>query len=176
MSWLFDVACTRGSRCTTSRIHQHTEKNSVPLKEVLTGKGERAQRSSTRKRARRARDDARLARIFAMVIRRECRKCLRCSTFFDRCLMRAKSLRALRDQQLARKARWRGLRVAGFGNEKIFVLNAAGASLGSVDGIFGARIVDRRFGSPHCRRPHWQERTRSRTPVAMTAGGVRRSA
>ncbi len=30
------AACTRGSRCTTSRIHQHDEKNSVLLKEVLT--------------------------------------------------------------------------------------------------------------------------------------------
>src|SRR5215475_9429413 len=30
------AACTRESRCTSSRIHQHIEKNSVPLKEVLT--------------------------------------------------------------------------------------------------------------------------------------------
>ena len=30
------AACTRESKCTTSRIHQHIEKNSVPLKEVLT--------------------------------------------------------------------------------------------------------------------------------------------
>ena len=30
------AACTRESKCTTSRIHQQTEKNTVPLKEVLT--------------------------------------------------------------------------------------------------------------------------------------------
>lgn len=36
------AACTRESRCTTSRIHQHVEKNSVPLKEVLTTQRQRA--------------------------------------------------------------------------------------------------------------------------------------
>ena len=36
------AACTRESRCTTSRIHQHIEKNSVPLKEVLTTQRQRA--------------------------------------------------------------------------------------------------------------------------------------
>src|SRR6476620_1020325 len=30
------AACTRESRCTTSRIHQRIQKNSFPLKEVLT--------------------------------------------------------------------------------------------------------------------------------------------
>ena len=58
--WLLDAACTRESRCTTSRIHQHTEKNSVPLKEVLTGGGACAQRTPTRERARRSQDDARV--------------------------------------------------------------------------------------------------------------------
>jgi hypothetical protein len=37
------AACTRESRCTTSRIHQHIRKNSVPLKEVLTTQRQRAQ-------------------------------------------------------------------------------------------------------------------------------------
>src|ERR1700759_4476307 len=32
------AACIRESRCTSSRIPQHIEKNSVPLKEVLTGR------------------------------------------------------------------------------------------------------------------------------------------
>src|ERR1700756_5980913 len=76
------AACTRESRCTTSRIHQHTEKNSVPLKEVLTGGSERAQRTSTRKPARRVQDDATALRIFSMHVCKECRKCLHCSTFF----------------------------------------------------------------------------------------------
>src|SRR5262245_47251121 len=34
--WLAFAACTRESKCTASRIHQHAKKNSVPLKEVLT--------------------------------------------------------------------------------------------------------------------------------------------
>src|SRR3954467_13062124 len=39
------AACTRESKCTTSRIHQHIEKNSVSLKEVLTRKCRRMQRA-----------------------------------------------------------------------------------------------------------------------------------
>jgi hypothetical protein len=37
------AACTRESKCTTFRIHQRTQKNSFPLKEVLTQQSERAQ-------------------------------------------------------------------------------------------------------------------------------------
>jgi hypothetical protein len=39
------AACTRESRCTTSRIHQHTEKNSFWLKEVLTHRSEPTRRT-----------------------------------------------------------------------------------------------------------------------------------
>jgi hypothetical protein len=39
------AACTRESKCTTSRIHQHIEKNSVSLKEVLTSKCRSTQRA-----------------------------------------------------------------------------------------------------------------------------------
>ena len=39
------AACTRESKCTTSRIHQHIEKNSVSLKEVLTSKCRSMQRA-----------------------------------------------------------------------------------------------------------------------------------
>jgi hypothetical protein len=40
------AACTRESKCTASRIHQHIEKNSVPLKEVLTAQCRLMQRAS----------------------------------------------------------------------------------------------------------------------------------
>jgi hypothetical protein len=38
------AACTRESKCTTFRIHQRIQKNSFPLKEVLTQQCESAQR------------------------------------------------------------------------------------------------------------------------------------
>jgi hypothetical protein len=37
------AACTRESKCTTFRIHQRIQKNSFPLKEVLTQQSENAQ-------------------------------------------------------------------------------------------------------------------------------------
>ena len=183
------AACTRESRCTSSRIHQHIEKNSVPLKEVLTGKRHRAQRSSTRDRATDAQDDARTMRIFAVRIFRECKKCLCCRTFFDRNSMRANSSHAFRKQQRARKTWARGLRVAIFGNEKIFVLNAAGASAGRVEGGTRAesstadseraardcrpssRGSETIQGRPRCSRLPLRAQPRSSpTPLALTRG------
>src|SRR6476660_936966 len=55
------AACTRESRCTSSRIHQHIEKNSVPLKEVLTQRCERARSATSDNNAMRRNRDARNA-------------------------------------------------------------------------------------------------------------------
>ncbi len=84
----FNAACTRESRCTTSRIHQHSEKNSVPLKEVLTRRPRQMQRASTQVAAEIARDDARSAGKIDTVVCQGCRKCLCRSAFLHSSMMR----------------------------------------------------------------------------------------
>src|SRR3982751_6205340 len=59
------AACTRESRCTTSRIHQHTQKNSVPLKEVLTQRCESARHALVGNITMRSQNDAKRARKIA---------------------------------------------------------------------------------------------------------------
>ncbi len=70
------AACTRGSRCTPSRIHQRDKKNSVSLKEVLTS--ERAC-ASRRRRARATRHTQAIALGTCRIDvggNRDCRKTL----------------------------------------------------------------------------------------------------
>ena len=57
--WLYFAVCTRGSRYTSSRIHQHEEKNSFSLKEVLTTQAASAARTSCRCTKRRSVNNAR---------------------------------------------------------------------------------------------------------------------
>src|SRR3954464_6970440 len=52
------AACTRESKCTTSRIHQHIQKNSVQLKEVLTQCGESARSGAIGDTSTRSSSDA----------------------------------------------------------------------------------------------------------------------
>src|ERR1700753_724745 len=71
------AACTRESKCTISRIHQHTEKNSVQLKEVLTQQWQSAQHASTSKPTNLLHDDASRAQKSNDLIYERCKKCLR---------------------------------------------------------------------------------------------------
>src|ERR1700758_4973886 len=70
------AACTRESRCTSSRIHQHIEKNSVPLKEVLTQRCERARSVASDNKAMRRNRDARNAAAADIGICQDRRKAL----------------------------------------------------------------------------------------------------
>ena len=116
------AACTRESRCTTSRIHQRNQKNSVPLKEVLTWRRANTSRASCNDATMRARHDARNACAVCIGICQDCMKCLCRSAFFD-----SRSARCLRDES-ARESRNvvnggdRGLRVVNFGKKNIFML------------------------------------------------------
>ena len=114
------AACTRESRCTTSRIHQHIEKNSVPLKEVLTGRCASAQRASLARAPRRTHREAGSAASIGIGICRQCRKCLRHSGFFNSNFSSATRCRRCGDANYSSKGAPRGLRVGRFGNEKIF--------------------------------------------------------
>ena len=55
------AACTRESRCTTSRIHQRMIKNSVPLKEVLTRQASSKRRAFADNTTKHAQVDAKRA-------------------------------------------------------------------------------------------------------------------
>ena len=75
--WLLVGACTRESKCTSIRIHQHIEKNSVPLKEVLTQRL-RHNNSVLRNEAKtRRRGDANNPRKFYVDVCQGCQKWLR---------------------------------------------------------------------------------------------------
>jgi len=52
------AACIRESKCTSFRIHQRVEKNSVPLKEVLTCRRGAKSRASIEESAHRAQAEA----------------------------------------------------------------------------------------------------------------------
>src|ERR1700759_2170808 len=78
------AACTRESRYTSSRIHQHIEKNSVPLKEVLTRRCDRARSVASDNNAMRRNRDARNAGVAEIGICQDRRKALCCSHFLGR--------------------------------------------------------------------------------------------
>ena len=85
--WLQFAACTRESRCTSSRIHQRIQKNSVPLKEVLTPRRRSASRATCDDAARCWHPDTRSAFVSCIDICQDCRKCLEYSCFLDSCTM-----------------------------------------------------------------------------------------
>ena len=95
MAWF--AACTRESRCTTSRIHQHVEKNSVPLKEVLTERAAIAQLASLARARRPSHDDAKSAVSVGIDIFKQCRKCPCRNGFFNSQILRATCLPHRRD-------------------------------------------------------------------------------
>jgi hypothetical protein len=116
---LFAV-CTRESRCTTSRIHQHVEKNSVPLKEVLTEQSARMQRALLARAQMRVHDDARSAASIDVDACQQCRKCLCRNDFFNSYFSSATRFRRCGCANESSKNAPRGLRVGNFGNKKIF--------------------------------------------------------
>ena len=93
--WLQFAVCTRESRCTSSRIHQRIQKNSVPLKEVLTRRRGSASRASFDDATRRSHHDARNACVACTDICQDCRKPLCQRHFFD-----SRMTHILRDESL----------------------------------------------------------------------------
>jgi hypothetical protein len=63
------AACIRESKCTTFRIHQRTQKNSVPLKEVLTSRSEGVRSNDIGDTSTRSHTDAKSAAIVDVVTR-----------------------------------------------------------------------------------------------------------
>jgi hypothetical protein len=118
MAWF--AVCTRESRCTTSRIHQHVEKNSVPLKEVLTEQSARMQRALLARAQMRVHDDARSAASIDVDACQQCRKCLCRNDFFNSYFSSATRFRRCGCANESSKNAPRGLRVGNFGNKKIF--------------------------------------------------------
>jgi hypothetical protein len=108
-------------------IHQHEEKNSFPLKEVLTAQSGCARFARRDNIASRSQDNAQNAGVIDALDRRECRKQLYCSVFCDSHNARAMRARDCRTSRAGTEGALRGLRVAIFGNEKIFMLNVIGA-------------------------------------------------
>src|ERR1700694_6282185 len=75
------AACTRESRCTTSRIHQHIRKNSVLLKEVLTHRCQSAPRALVDNTTNHSHDDTNSALKSDTGDCQHHRKCLCCRGF-----------------------------------------------------------------------------------------------
>ena len=75
------AACTRESRCTTSRIHQHIQKNSFPLKEVLTTECESARCTDVSDFTTRSRLDEKIAATTCVGVRKNCMNRFYCSAF-----------------------------------------------------------------------------------------------
>ena len=141
------AACTRESICTTSRIHQQTEKNSVPLKEVLTQRWQCAQRASPIKSALRSRDDARNAATADIGICQRCRKRPYCRHFLNSHSSNRRAIVIALSRKPRRKAPRRGRRVVIFGNEKIFVGKTTFASFEVARTEFANESQLRRFGA-----------------------------
>src|SRR5689334_21486822 len=103
------AACTRESRSTASRIHQHIEKNSVPLKEVLTQRCERARNVASDNNAMRRNRDARNARTADVGICQDRGKALCRSRFFNHRTARAMKAVSERESRKGQKTPSRGL-------------------------------------------------------------------
>ena len=103
------AACTRESRCTSSRIHQHIEKNSVPLKEVLTQRCDRARSAASDDNAMRRNRDARNAAAADVGVCQDRRKALCCSRFLNLRNVRAMQIADDRESLHGEKMRPRGL-------------------------------------------------------------------
>src|SRR4051794_1881918 len=95
------AACIRESKCTASRIHQHIEKNSVPLKEVLTRRCQRARNALDDDATRVVRSDANSARKLYVANCQYSRKCLcrRCFRYSRRARAASRAPRATRFHQ-----------------------------------------------------------------------------
>jgi hypothetical protein len=77
------AACTRESKCTASRIHQHVQKNSVPLKEVLTSRSESVRSNDIGDTSTRSHADAKNAATINVDTCQYCRKRLCRSAFLN---------------------------------------------------------------------------------------------
>ena len=103
------AACTRESKCTTSRIHQHIQKNSVPLKEVLTQQCVSARRADIGDTTTCSHANAKSAATTDVGICQYRRKRLCPSAFFNSRYLRSMRNRRRRDSAIAPKSRDRGL-------------------------------------------------------------------
>ncbi len=97
------AACTRESRCTTSRIHQRIQKNSFPLKEVLTGQSVSARSDDAGDIATCSRLDAKIAATTRIGVRQYCRNRFYCSAFLnsrtdDRCTISVVATQQFREK------------------------------------------------------------------------------
>ena len=107
MAW--SLRASRESICTTSRIHQHIRKNSVPLKEVLTSRDRRMQRAFDGNATARVRGDANNARKHCIGVCQDCRKCLCPNSFVASLFERMLCGRPRCDSSPAMKGPLRGL-------------------------------------------------------------------
>jgi hypothetical protein len=93
----------------TSRIHQRIQKNSVPLKEVLTQQGERTRCALFDGTTMRWRADAKNPRAACIGVCQDCRKCLCRSYFFDSRFTHSKRDHVVRESRNVVNIAMRGL-------------------------------------------------------------------
>ena len=103
------AACTRESKCTASRIHQHIEKNTVLLNEVLPCRRERSRCTSIDDATTRLRNDANSARKCCTGNCQYRRKhlCHRCFRYHR--IKRTTRAQRYRDSPMPRESTSRGL-------------------------------------------------------------------
>ena len=115
------AACTRESRCTTSRIHQHVEKNSVPLKEVLTTQRQRARSaviaSTTTRSHAKQKVQQRSTSAFVNIAGNACGAAIFSIHVFNA----QRACDVITPHPRCRKARCANPEFGSFGNKKIFV-------------------------------------------------------
>ena len=103
------AACTRESKCTTSRIHQRIQKNSFPLKEVLTQQCESARSSDVGDFATCSRIDAETTEAMRIIAGQYCRNRLHSCAFLNLRRRRSMNDRCHIDSATASKCRAHGL-------------------------------------------------------------------
>jgi hypothetical protein len=117
------AACTRESRCTTSRIHQRIQKNSFPLKEVLTQQCESARSADVGDFTTRSRLDEKIVATTCVGVRKFCRNRFYCSAFLiheldDRCTISVVATRQCRENGLCTDSESQGLATKKFSSSE----------------------------------------------------------
>ena len=117
------AACTRESRCTTSRIHQRIQKNSFPLKEVLTQQCEGAGCADGGDFTTRSRLDEKIAATTRVGVRKFRKNRFYCSAFLiheldDRCTISVVATRQCRENGLCTDSESQGLATKKFSSSE----------------------------------------------------------
>ena len=117
------AACTRESRCTTSRIHQRIQKNSFPLKEVLTGESASTRSDDVGDFTTRSRRDEKIAATTCVGVRKFCRNRFYCSAFLiheldDRCTISVVATRQRHENGLCTDSESQGLATKKFSSSE----------------------------------------------------------